>query len=59
MTRNKKAPSAAVHEGSGAGTVRIIGGQWRGRDMGVWHSVLLPVSIGPVRPGKLPVSIAA
>ena len=31
MTRNKKAPSAAVHEGSGAGTVRIIGGQWRGR----------------------------
>ena len=34
MTRNKKAPSAAVHEGSGAGTVRIIGGQWRGRQRG-------------------------
>ena len=34
MTRNKKAPSAAVHEGSGAGTVRIIGGQWRGRGAG-------------------------
>jgi len=31
MMRNKKARSAAVHEGGGAGTVRIIGGQWRGR----------------------------